>query len=125
GGWTCKNDLAAGVAPLRSQVDDPVGGADDVEVVLDHDQRMPGEEELAEGAHQLRHVVEVQARGRLVEQEQLRAFVAALDEVPGELEALRLAARERRHRLAEAQVLEPDVDERREPRLDFFAPPEE
>ena len=62
--------LAAGIAALGAQVDDPVGGADDVEVVLDDDQRMAGVEQLAQRAHQLGDVVEVQAGGRLVEQEQ-------------------------------------------------------
>src|SRR5262249_58773702 len=77
-GWTCKYNFAAGVAALGAEVDDPGRGADDVEVVLDHDQGMPGGEELPEGAHQLGHVVEVQARRRLVEEKQLRPFVAAL-----------------------------------------------
>ena len=36
-----------------------------------------------------------------------------LGQMAGELQPLRLAARERRHRLAEAQVIEADVGERR------------
>src|SRR2546430_2022486 len=63
------HQLAAGVAAFRAQVEDPVGGADDVEVVLDHHQRVPRLEQLAERAQELGDVVEVQARGRLVEQE--------------------------------------------------------
>ncbi len=31
------NHLAAGLAALRPQIDDPVGCLDDVEIVLDHD----------------------------------------------------------------------------------------
>src|SRR5687767_6808238 len=65
-----RDDLAAGVAALGAQVDDPVGGADYVEVVLDHDERVPRGDELAEGAQQPGDVVEVQAGGRLVEQKQ-------------------------------------------------------
>ena len=64
------DQLAAGLAAFGAEVDDPVGGADHVEVVLDHDQRMAGVEQLAQRAHQLGDVVEVQAGGRLVEQEQ-------------------------------------------------------
>ena len=56
--------------PSGPEVDDPVGGADHVEVVLDHDAANGRRRELAEGAQQLGDVVEVQARGRLVEQEQ-------------------------------------------------------
>src|SRR5207302_1870476 len=44
------DDLAARVAALGPEVDDPVGGADHVEVVLDDDERMAGVDELAEGA---------------------------------------------------------------------------
>ncbi len=79
---------------------------------------MAGDQELAEGAQQLRHVLEVQPGGRLVEQEQLaavrgaREHRAGLREVAGELQALRLTAGQRGHRLAELQVLEPHVHER-------------
>jgi hypothetical protein len=31
------DDLAAARSSLRSEVDDPIGGLDDVQVVLDHD----------------------------------------------------------------------------------------
>ena len=112
--------FAAALPALRPQVDDPVGGADDVEVVLDHQQRVPGGQELAEGTQQLCHVLEVQPRGRLVEQEQLAAVRGAgehrggLRQVAGELQALRLAAGERRHRLAELHVLKADVRKRRQ-----------
>ena len=52
---------------------DPVGRANHVQVVLDDDQRVAGIEQLAQRAHQLGDVVEVQAGGRLVEQEQRAA----------------------------------------------------
>ncbi len=117
---------AAAVAAFRAEVDQPVGRADHVEVVLDHDQRMAGREQLAERLHQLRDVVEVQPGGRLVEHEQLRARDARFfrrDPAPvgrrrrfgeeaGELQALCFPARQRRHRLAELHVLEADVDDR-------------
>ncbi len=61
------NDRAAGVAALGAEVDEPVGSADDVEVVLDHSERVSGGDQLAEGREQLRDVVEVKPRGRLVE----------------------------------------------------------
>ena len=82
----------------------------------------PASSSLRKRAHQLGDVVEVQAGGRLVEQEQralLRQRAGAgadalrrLGEEAGQLQALRLAARERRHRLAELHVLEADVDDR-------------
>ena len=64
------DQLAAGVAAFGAEVDQPVGGADHVEVVLDDDERVARFEQLAERAHQLGDVVEVQAGGRLVEHEQ-------------------------------------------------------
>ena len=78
---------------------------DDVEVVLDHDQRVAGGDQPAQRRDELRDVGEVQAGGRLVEQEQraaLRACRAAhRASCAGELQALRLAAGQRRHRLPE------------------------
>jgi hypothetical protein len=68
------DQLPAGLAALRAEVDDPVAGADDVEVVLDHHQRVAGGDEAAEGAQQLGDVVEVQAGRRLVEEEQRAAL---------------------------------------------------
>src|SRR6185295_11018310 len=83
------------------------------QVVLDHQQRVPRVEQLPEGAQQFRDVVEVQTRRRFIEKEQLRGLAGAgLRQITGELQALRFAARERRHRLAEAQVIEADVLER-------------
>jgi hypothetical protein len=53
----------------------------------------------------------VQAGGGLVEDVE-RAAGGALAQLLGELDALRLAARERRRRLAELDVVEPDVVQR-------------
>ncbi len=129
------HDRAAAFAALGAEVDDPVRRGDHVEVVLDDDQRMPGLQQLVEGAEQLGDVLEMQAGGGLVEQEQqtrlelvhrisnklihrpgfaYSLLLRRLGEVAGELQALRLAARQRRHRLAEAQVIEADVGQRRE-----------
>ncbi len=115
------HDASAAVAALGPQVDQPVAGAHHVQVVLDHHQAVAGVQELAQRAHQPGDVVEVQAGGRLVEQEQLalaRRGLAAgglglrcLGQVAGELEALRLAARQRGHGLAELDVVQPDVDD--------------
>ncbi len=119
------DDFAAGIAALGTEIDDPVRGADHVEVVLDDDQRVPGRDQLAQCAHQLGHVVEVQAGGGLVEEQQrsLACQLAAdrqiadagfrrLGEEPCNFQPLRLAARERRHRLAELHVFEAHVRQR-------------
>ena len=62
-------------------------------------------------AEQLADVLEVQAGGRLVEHVD-GAAGGALLQLGGELDALRLAAGQRRRRLAEPDVAEADVDER-------------
>ena len=65
----------------------------------------------AEHAEQLADVLEVQAGGRLVEHVDRPAGGAAL-QLGGELDALRLAAGQRRRGLAEPDVAEADVVER-------------
>ena len=62
--------LPAALAAFGAEVDDPVGGANHVEVVLDHHQGVAGGDETAEGPQQLGDVVEMQAGGRLVEEKQ-------------------------------------------------------
>ena len=69
GGRTYAHHLSAAIAPLRTKVDDPVRGADDVEVVLDHHERMPGRDELPESSQQLGDVVEVQPGSGFIKQE--------------------------------------------------------
>ncbi len=72
---TGTHDFAAGVTALGAQVDDPVGGADHVEVMLDYHQRMSCRNQLTKGSQQLGDVVEVQPGGRFIEQEQAPAPV--------------------------------------------------
>ena len=97
--------------PSGPHVDQPVGGLDHVEVVLDHHDRVALVDQPAEHAEQLADVLEVQAGGRLVEHVE-RAAGGPLLQLAGELDALRLAAGEGRRRLAEPDVAEPDVDQR-------------
>ena len=54
-------------AALRPQIDHPVGALDHVQVVLDHDQRSAAVDQLLERRQQLRYIVEVQSRRRLVQ----------------------------------------------------------
>ena len=62
--------------------------------MLDDEQRMAGVEQLAERLQQLGDVFEVQAGGRLVEEEQLAAAggLRGIGQMPGELQSLCLAA---------------------------------
>ena len=112
------DDEAAVGAALRADVDDPVGALDDVEVVLDHDHGVAGVDEPVEHGEELLHVLEVQAGGGLVEDvERLPGPDAG--ELARELDALRLAAGEGGGGLAELDVAEADVLERREDARDL------
>ncbi len=115
--------LAAGIASLGPQIDDPVGGPNDVQVVLDDHQRVSLGEELAKRAQQGGDVVEVQPGGGLVEQEQdalgwsparasAPSLVAGLGQMPGQLEPLGLAPGESGHWLAQLHVAQPHGHER-------------
>ena len=63
------------------------------------------------------HIRQVQARRRLVENVDRVLRALQLAQLSGDLDALRLAARKRRRRLAERQVAEPEIGEH----LDLFA----
>ena len=103
--------VAAAIAALGPEVDDPVGRLDDVEIVLDHEHRVAAVDEPVQHVEQHAHVLEVQAGRRLVEDVE-RAAGVALRELGRELDALRLAAGQRRRALAEVDVAESDVVER-------------
>ena len=75
---------------------------------------VPRLDQLAEGRQQLGDVVEVQAGRRLVEDVE-QALAAERGQVRGDLDPLRLAARERRGRLAEPQIAETDLVEHLQP----------
>ena len=106
-GCALEDDPAAVVAGARAEVDDPVGMRHDRLVVRDDNDRLAGVDEAIEQAEQLLDVGEMQPGGRLVED----VDAALRGEVGGQLEPLPLAARQRRERLAEDEVAEPDVDE--------------
>jgi hypothetical protein len=61
------NDLAAQIASFRAQFNDPVGGHDHIQVVLDHDHGVAVVAQLVEHFQQVVDVVEVQSSSRFVE----------------------------------------------------------
>src|SRR5213594_3685092 len=111
------DQAAALVAALGAEVDDPVGGLDDVEVVLDDHHGVAVLDQPVQHLEQLLDVREVQPRRRLVEDIEGAAGRPAR-QLGGELHALRLAARERGGRLAEPDVVQADVVERLQLLLD-------
>src|ERR1700693_2702426 len=61
------DDFAAAVAAFGAEVDYPVGGFYHLEIVLDYDHRVALRHQLVQHLQQFLHVVEMQARGRLIQ----------------------------------------------------------
>src|SRR5512142_1162969 len=89
-GRPVRDDLSAPLATFGAEVEDVVGVADDVEVVLDDDDGVAQVSEAVEDFQELADVVEVETRGRLVEQVEGAAGLA-LRQLAGELHALSFA----------------------------------
>jgi hypothetical protein len=102
----------------RAEVDDPVRRADGLLVVLDHDDGVADVAHRDQRVDQLAVVALVQADGRLVEHVEHAHELGA--DLRRELDALRLAARERRRAAGEVEVPDPDVREKAEPVLDLL-----
>ena len=105
-------------AGAGADVDDVVGGADGVFVVLDDDDGVADVGEVSEGSDEAVVVALVEADGGLVED------VAGSDEsgadLGGESDALGLAAGEGSGGAVEGEVLESDGPHEAEPGLDFL-----
>src|SRR6476661_1044355 len=99
-GWTFGDDATTSCAAFGAEVDDPVGGLDDIEVMLDDHHRVSRIDQPVENFEELANVVEVEAGGGLVEQIE---GAAGLDtrKFGGQLHALGFAAGKRGGRLAE------------------------
>ncbi len=69
-GRAAGDDLAAGFAAFGPEIDEPIRGADHVQVVLDDEHGVTRIDQAAERAQQLRDVIEVQAGRRFVEEEE-------------------------------------------------------
>ena len=81
--------------------------------MLNHHDRIAGIAKLQEKRHQLRNVVKVKPRRRLVEKVERLAGGTAR-QFRCEFDALRLAAGERRRRLSQPQITETDIHKRLE-----------
>ena len=116
-----RHDLAAVQAGAGPHVDEPVGAAHHLLVVLDDEHRVADVAQPLERVDQPRVVALVEADRRLVED------VEDADELRADLrrepQPLRLAARERRRRAVEREVADSDVVEEREPLPDLLHDP--
>ncbi len=100
---------AAVDAGARPHVDDVIGGADRLLVVLDDEHGVAEVAQALQRVEQARVVALVQADGRLVEDVEHADSERA--DLRRQADALRLAARERGRGAVERQVVEPDVHE--------------
>ena len=108
--WTAfTHDAAAVLAAFRAEVDDPIGVADDVEIVLDDDDRIAQICQPVKDFEQLAHVIEMKAGGRLVQKVECAAGLA-LGEFASQLHALSFAAGKRGGALAEMHIAEAHID---------------
>jgi len=85
------HDHSALDATFGAEVDDPVGGLDDVEIMFDHDHAVALLDEPVEDFEELADIVEMEAGGGLVQYVE-RVAGGAAAEFLGELDALGLAA---------------------------------
>ena len=115
------HDLAAVLARARADVDDPVGGADGVLVVLDHDQGVAEVAQPQQGVEQPVVVALVQADRRLVQHVEHPDQAGA--DLGGQPDALRLAAGEGAGRPVQRQVVQADVDQEPQPGVDLLEDP--
>ena len=72
-----RDHATARFATLRSEVDDPIGGVDHIEIMFDDQDASAILDQPLEGIQQFVDVVEMQSGGRLVEDEQ-RALAGGL-----------------------------------------------
>src|SRR5580700_8609335 len=107
-GRTLGHDLSAAVAAFGSQVDHPVGAANHIQVVFDDENASAIFDQALECGEQFRDVVEVQASGRLIEDEK-RTAAGGLRQVRCQFHALGFASAQRGRRLPQAQIAEADV----------------
>ena len=114
--WTTTR--AAVHAGARPHLDEVIGGADRVLVVLDDDHRVADVAQPLERRDHLDVVLRVQADARLVEHVE-HAHQAGAD-LRRQPDALRFAARERAGAAVEVQVVEADAEQQLEPAADLL-----
>ena len=113
--------LAAVHPGARPHVDDMVGLADGLLVVLDHEHRVAEVAQVLQGLEQPGVVALVEADGRLV-QDVEHAHQAGAD-LGGQPDALPLAAGEGAGGAVEGEVVEPHVHQEVEPLADLLEDP--
>ena len=105
-------------AGSRTDVHDEIRGSHRLLIVLDDDQRVAEIAQSFQRVQQLCVVALMQPDRRLVEDIQNAHKTAA--DLRGKADALAFAARQRRRRARERQIVETDVDQKSEARVQFL-----
>ena len=104
-GGSGDDEFASSVTSFRTNIDDPVGGLDDVEVVLDHHDAVALLDEALKGFQQDGDVIDVETGGRFVKDEKSSSrFMSS--QACSQFEPLGFPAAQDIQRLAELQVVE-------------------
>lgn len=112
-----RHHLAAVLAGARAHVDHPIGAADHVLVVLDHDDAVAQVAQVLQGADQPVVVALVQADGWLVQH--IHDAGQARADLAGQPDALGFAARDRIGAAIQRQVVQADIVQEAETGLDL------
>ena len=118
GGLALVDDLAAVLTGTRTDIHQPVGLADGVLIVFDHDERIADVPQALQRVDEPLVVALVQADGRLVQHVEHAGQARA--DLGGQANALSLATRQRGGAAVEAQVGQADIDKKVQPRLDLL-----
>src|SRR6266478_3479059 len=110
-GRSLGDDARVAFTAFGAEAGDPVSLFDDVKMVLDDQHGVAEIDEAVQDVEKFSHVVEMEARGGLVEDIE-RAASLALGKLARELDALGFTAGKSRGGLAESDVAEADFDER-------------
>lgn len=92
-GGTGGDDVASAFSPFGSEVDDMIGTLHHIKIVLNDHKRVAEGDQSVERRQKQMYVVEMQAGGRLVEDEERRLGMLLGKEI-GELHALVLTSRQ-------------------------------
>ena len=106
-----RDDRSPSGSPLWPEIHYPVGGLDDVEVVLDDDDCVALVDQGLKDTEEFANVFEVQAGGGFIEYVDGAARRALL-QFAGELHTLRLSPGQRWCRLSHPHVSEPHINQR-------------
>ena len=112
------DDLSTAHARPRSEVDDVVGSFHRLFVMLDDDHRVALVSQVAKTVEQHFVVARVQPDGRLVEN--VNNVDQSAADLPGKSNALTLAARKRRRRSFEREIIQPTPQQETRSTANFF-----